>query len=79
MLTPSPRCEASLGTIQPHVVTEAGQVGFWCGMCQPDAARSYQLLGRTASVFPIRFESAVPLIGGVVTGSIPGFLFYLGR
>ena len=75
-LTPPPRGDSGLGTIQPTIVTEAGQVGFWCGCCPPDTAHSYQLLGRTTSVFPVRFESAVPLVGGVVASSIPGFLYY---
>jgi hypothetical protein len=75
-LTPPLTDDRSLGTIQPQIVTEVGQVGFWCGRLRPDTVRAYQLLGReAASVFPIHFESAVPLIGGRVTGMIPGFLY----
>jgi hypothetical protein len=74
-LTPPSSDDRSLGTIQPQIVTDSGQVGFWCGRCPPDTARAYQLLGREASsVFPIRFESAVPLLGGTVSGSLQGFL-----
>ena len=54
---------------------KAMEVGFWCGRVPPDSARAYALLGRDAgSVFPVRFESAVPLTTGAVSGSIPGFL-----
>lgn len=74
-LTPSSSDDRSLGVIQPQIVTENGQVSFWCGRCPPDPARAYQLLDRKAlSVFPIRFESAVPLLGGAVSGTLPGFL-----
>ena len=74
-LTPPPGDDRSLGTIQPQIVTERGQVSFWCGRCLPDPARAYELLGRgEVSVFPIRFESAVPLVGTKVSGSVPGFL-----
>jgi hypothetical protein len=38
-------------------------------------AHSYELLGKDAgSVFPIRFESEVELVGGSAKGSVPGFL-----
>src|SRR6185369_14028391 len=74
-LTPPSADDRSLGLIQPQIVTDGGQVRFWCGRCPPDTARAYQLLGRdSASVFPLRFESAVPLIGGAVSGTVPGFL-----
>ena len=74
-LTPPSADDRSLGTIQPQIVTDAGQVSFWCGRCPPDTTRAYQLLGGdAASVFPIRFESAVPLIGTAVSGTLPGFL-----
>jgi hypothetical protein len=74
-LTPPADGGRELGTFQPQIVTEAGQVGFWCGRCPPDTAKAYRLLGRDAAgVFPVRFESAVPLVGGVVSGTLPGFL-----
>ena len=74
-LTPPSAADRSLGTIQPQIVTGDGQVSFWCGRCSPDTARAYQLLGGgAASVFPIRFESAVSLVGGAVSGTLPGFL-----
>ena len=74
-VTPPAGEDRSLGTIQPQIVTERGQVGFWCGRCSPDTARAYQILCRdAASVFPVHFESAVPLSTGPVSGSIRGFL-----
>jgi hypothetical protein len=78
-LTPPVQGEAGLSTFQPIVITPAGQVVFWCGMIVPDAAtiaESYLRLGKTdaSKVFPLRFESAVPLKCGTIKGQIPGFL-----
>jgi len=77
-LTPPARGDASLGTLQPIIVTDRGQVRFWCGTAAPDSkrlARSYELLGKEAGrVFPVQFESEVALVGGPVRGSVPGFL-----
>jgi hypothetical protein len=76
--TPPVRGRDTIGALQPIIVTERGQVRFWCGTAAPDAkrlAQSYQLLGKDAGrVFPLRFESAVELIGGPAEGSVPGFL-----
>jgi hypothetical protein len=76
--TPPGRGAASIGTLQPIIVTDRGQVRFWCGTAAPDSKRlahSYELLGKDARcVFPVRFESDVELAGGTVTGSVPGFL-----
>jgi hypothetical protein len=70
-----------LGLIQPCILTQTGQVTFWCGLAPlsvGNVAESYARLGKTsgAQVFPIRFESSVPLRGGAVRGAIPGFLKY---
>jgi hypothetical protein len=78
-LTPHAQGEAGLSTFQPIIITPAGQVTFWCGMIAPDAAtiaRSYARLGKAdaSQVFPLRFESAVPVRGGTIKGQIPGFL-----
>src|SRR6267378_4178082 len=77
-LTPPVRRSDSIGTLQPIIVTERGQVRLWCGTAVPDAkrlARSYELLGKDARhVFPVQFESKVELVGGPVKGSVPGFL-----
>jgi hypothetical protein len=74
-LTPPSSMERYLGRIQPQIFTNRGQVSFWCGRLPPETARCYELLGRNASsVFPVRFESAVPLVGGPVVGTLLGFL-----
>jgi hypothetical protein len=76
-LTPSGQHEDNLGRLQPIIVTDAGQVMFWCGSIAPSAdelARRYGLLGRDANkVFQVRFESQVPLVGGAINGTISGF------
>lgn len=76
--TPPHRGDASIGTLQPIIVTERGQVRFWCGTAAPDAkrlARNYELLGKDAQrVFPLRFESEVELVGGPVRCCAPGFM-----
>lgn len=77
-LTPPVQGDSSLGTLQPAIVTVAGQVSFWCGVITPSAeflAESYRLLQRDASqVFPFRFKSVVDLVGGQICGEVPGFL-----
>jgi hypothetical protein len=77
-ITPPGRGEASIGTLQPIIVTDRGQVRFWCGTTAPDSkrlARNYELLGNDSRrVFPVRFESEVELVGGPVRGGVPGFL-----
>ena len=76
--TPPCRGDAGLGTLQPIIVTDRGQVRFWCGTAAPDSKRlahSYELLGKDAKhVFPVQFESDVKLVGGLVRSSVPGFL-----
>ena len=76
--TPPVRGQAGIGTLQPIIVTDRGQVRFWCGTAAPDSKRlahCYELLGRDAKrVFPVRFESDVELAGGPARGSVPGFL-----
>lgn len=77
-ITPPGRGDAGVGALQPIIVTDQGQVRFWCGTSAPGSkrlARSYELLGKDAKqVFPLRFESNVELAGGPITGSVPGFL-----
>jgi hypothetical protein len=76
--TPPGRGDAGVGTLQPIIVTEEGQVRFWCGTSVPGPkrlARSYELLGKDAKqIFPLQFESEVELADGPVMGSVPGFL-----
>ena len=77
-LTPPGRGDASLGTMQPIIITDRGQVRIWCGTAAPDSERlahCYELLGKDAkAVFPVAFKSEVELSDGPVRGSVPGFL-----
>ena len=77
-VTPSRGDDASMGTLQPVIVTHRGQVRFWCGTASPGPkrlAQNYAFLGKDAAqVFPARFESEVPLVGGPVKDTLPGFL-----
>jgi hypothetical protein len=78
-LTPPVQGEASLGTLQPIIITPVGQVFFWCGMIAPDderIAQSYSMLGKSSpsEVFPIEFESNFPVRGGPIRGALPAFL-----
>jgi hypothetical protein len=67
-----------LGTLQPVIISERGQILFWQGVITPDAkslAESYAKLGRDAArAFPIQVVSDVDLVGGLVRATIPGFL-----
>jgi hypothetical protein len=79
-VTPSLDPDAGLGTHQPVIVAEGGQVRFWFGAWMPDRAAmdaSYLLLGKPdpSVVFPVRFDSDVPLECGHSSGEIDGFLF----
>ena len=78
-LTPPVHGDSDLGTLQPAIVTSAGQVSFWCGSVSPDAthiAEGYRRLGKTSpdQVFPLRFESEVALTTGSIHGKLPGFM-----
>lgn len=87
-MTPPFQGDAELGTLQPVVLTNKGQVLFWFGSIDPGSvfiADLYSRMGKSTAtqVFPVRFESAVPLVGGPVRGEIPGFViledFQTGR
>jgi hypothetical protein len=78
-VTPSAAGGADLSSCQPAVVVTDDQVSFWRGMLalRPDElSNSYALLGKASpgQVFPIKFESDVPIAGGPVVGEVPGFL-----
>lgn len=77
-MTPPSADSADLGTIQPIIVTERGQVGFWCGIVSPSSEQliqRYKRLDRDArQVFPLTFESQVQLVGGPARGSLEGFM-----
>jgi hypothetical protein len=80
-LTPGMPGELDLGRIQPAVVTEKGQVSFWCGMVEPTKEyieASYKILGKQpGDVFPLFFSSEVPFAGATITGTVPGFIVLL--
>lgn len=86
-LTPGVQGDRGIGTVQPAIVTERGQVSFWCGIIQPAGkhlAECYARLGKKPEeIFPFSFSSQVDLVGGTVSGTIPGFLvledFKLGK
>jgi len=79
-LTPPVQGVSGIGTIQPVIVAKQGQVQFWFGIRTPNAeeiSRAYATLGRTANaVFPCRYASEVPLIGGPIAGVLKGFMHY---
>jgi hypothetical protein len=73
-LTPGHAAD-DLGSVQPMIIAPQGQVCFWMGASRGETSHLYQKLGKNAEqTFPVVFKSDVPLIGGVVFGSIPGFL-----
>jgi len=78
-VTPSAQGGADLSSCQPAVGVPGGQVSFWRGMLAlrpEDLSNSYALLKRAspAQVFPIKFESDVPIAGGPVVRQVPGLL-----
>jgi hypothetical protein len=77
-LTPPVQGDDGLGTLQPVVITPGGQVAFWCGLRVPDSTaieQDYRKLGRQPEeVFPLRFQSDIPLSCGELGGEVPGFL-----
>lgn len=77
-ITPPEDESNDLGTIQPVIVSDNGQVAFWCGVIIPSAeqlAESYNILSKQPlEIFPLAFESDVALVGGSVSGIVPGFL-----
>ena len=77
-LTPPGRGEEGIGALQPIIITDRGQVRFWCGTMAPDSkrlAQSYERLGKSANeIFPAQFECEVELTSGPLNGRVPGFL-----
>ena len=70
----------SIESVQPVIVTEAGQVMFWFGVLVPSCGAidaAYAKLGRTAEfAFPIQYTSVAPIAADPITGSIDGFCHY---
>jgi hypothetical protein len=75
----SPSEERHIGFIQPTVVTDNGQVGFWFGMFGPKPGRleaTYEVLGKTAEqLFPLSFRALVEYKGVKLEGEIPAFMY----
>lgn len=71
-----------IGYIQPHVVTDRGQVNFWRGSYPPnrrDLQRDYKLLGKTAAeLFPVRYRALVKHQGVELEGEVSAFLHSAG-
>jgi hypothetical protein len=78
-LTPPAQGVGDIRTFQPVIITEQGQVVFWYGILEPDTetvSQNYRVLGKNApQVFPIRFRSAVEILGGPIEGDLQGFLY----
>jgi hypothetical protein len=77
----SPAVESKeIGYVQPVIIVEKSQIGFWSGLKKPSAeeiSSYYQTLGKTSEeVFPVRYKSIVELLGGSIEGRIVGFLYY---
>jgi hypothetical protein len=74
-LTPPPRRDPG-ALVLPQIITSRGHVGMWLPLA-PSAKQleeMYQLLERTPEkVFPIRYETDFPVVGGPVTGRLDGF------
>ncbi len=78
-LTLPTESDTSLAALQPVILAPRGHVLFWLGRLPGErelVAMSYALLERSSpsQVFPIRFESDVPLARGPLRGELPGFL-----
>ncbi|WP_093287366.1 hypothetical protein [Solimonas aquatica] len=77
-LTPGVQGDNHLSSVQPAVVAEGGQVSFWCGLVAPERGyldRCYKVLGKQPNeIFPLSYQSQVNLVGGTISGSIPGFV-----
>jgi|SRR5471030_1548424 len=77
-LTPGIKSSLDLGLIQPAIVTDSGQVSFWCGSIEPSQAyieSSYAMLGKKPEeIFPLSYALDTELIDYEVSGIVPGFL-----
>lgn len=79
-LTPLAQGTNDVSMSQPIIITEQGQVAFWYGILKPSAETilgNYRLLTKTAAqVFPARFKSMVEMQGGIIEGTLDGFLYF---
>ena len=77
--SPQPVSLTRPGWLQPVIICDAGQVNFWHGIQRPTQNQMMDELAKlgkqVAEVFPLRYRSDVALVGGPVSGMIPGFGF----
>jgi hypothetical protein len=77
--SPQPMSLSQPGWIQPVVICDAGQVNFWHGIQRPTQNQMMDELVKlgkqAAEVFPLRYRSDVEVVGGPISGIIPGFGF----
>lgn len=77
-LSPGVPGSFDLGTIQPAIVTDNGQVSFWFGCLKPSRTyidSSYALLGKRAEeVFPLSFALDATSNVYEAAGIVQGFL-----
>jgi hypothetical protein len=74
--------EGGLGSRQPTVVTNGGQVNFWLGMFPRQSAVDAYLvkLGTTPErLFPLSFEGDLPAAHHKRSGKIPSFRKWSGK
>lgn len=80
-LSPGAPEDTHLGSLQPTIMTDRGQISFWFGIVQPTQeiiADAYSAIGkRPEHIFPISFSLAVPR-SRPLNGNIPGFLHLEG-
>ena len=73
-----PSHDGELRDVQPHIVTDAGQVRFWFGAFPPKEGaieETYALLGTTAErLFPLTYRAVVEHEGARLEGTITGFV-----
>jgi len=83
-VTPPLHGNSSMGTIQPIIVLPNGQVSFWNGMFVPskdNILKKYNMLGvqNSNELFPLKFQSSVPITTGPVQGTISGFMYFVQK
>jgi hypothetical protein len=76
----SPHREPHVGYVQPTIVMDEGQIGFWSGIRKPardELDGRYRLLGKNASeLFPLSYRALVPCGDAEVEGTLDGFVHY---
>ncbi|MFN7965856.1 MAG: hypothetical protein U0V87_09255 [Acidobacteriota bacterium] len=82
-LTPPIAGHDGIEIVQPTVLLPNRRLRLWCGLLAPDPEaldRLYEQLERSPpELFPLRYRSSVPLVGGPVQGQVGGFAHYRSR